>query len=50
MQKICFVQFHTTMCGDSTMVFPKSECDKAAFDKRFPANFELSVSLDQVSE
>ncbi len=48
MQKICFVQFHTTMCGDSTIVFPRSECDKAAFDKRFPPNFELCVSVEEV--
>lgn len=48
MQKICFVQFHTTMCGDSYMVFNKTDCDKAAFDKRFPPNFEMALSWEPV--
>jgi hypothetical protein len=50
-QKICFIQFHTTMCGDgSTLVFTKQDCDKAAYDKRFPSNFQLCVSIDEVEE
>ena len=49
--KVLFVQFHTTMCVDSpSLEFPKSECDNAAFDKRFPPNFQLSLVFEEVEE
>lgn len=48
MQNTLFVQFHTGMVSGPNIVFKKSDCDKVAFDRRFPSTFQLSVICEGV--